>query len=123
ARSAADPHQARLDAFLLGGDTRAEAWLKPLLQDRLPAQAFGRRLLRPGATAPVPMQARGKVVCSCFGVTETAIRRQLPRCAGTDRERLAALQGELKCGTNCGSCLPELQRMLHAAPAVEGVLP
>ncbi|MCU4120873.1 nitrate reductase [Variovorax sp. N23] len=126
-RSAADPHQARLDAFLLGGDTRAEAWLKPLLQDQLPAQAFGRQLLRPGATAPVPMQARGKVVCSCFGVTETAIRLQLPRCTGTDRERLAALQGELKCGTNCGSCLPELQRMLHATPAEaaapEAVLP
>ena len=63
------------------------------------------------------VQARGKVVCSCFGVTETAIQLHLPRCAGADRERLAALQGELKCGTNCGSCLPELQRMLHATPA------
>lgn len=117
-RRAADPQEARLDAFLLGGDTRAEAWLKPLLQDQLPAQAFGRQLLRPGATAPLPMQARGKVVCSCFGVTESAIRLQLPRCAGSDRERLSALQGELQCGTNCGSCLPELQRMLHATPAV-----
>jgi assimilatory nitrate reductase catalytic subunit len=121
-RSDADPQEARLDAFLLGGDTRAEAWLKPLLQDQLPAQAFGRQLLRPGATAPVPMQARGKVVCSCFGVTETAIRMQLPRCAGSARERLAALQGELKCGTNCGSCLPELQRMLHATPAAAEVV-
>lgn len=116
-RSDADPQEVRLDAFLLGGDTRAEAWLKPLLQDQLPAQAFGRQLLRPGATAPVRVQARGKVVCSCFGVTETAILQQLPRCAGTGRERLAALQDALKCGTNCGSCLPELQRMLHATPA------
>jgi assimilatory nitrate reductase catalytic subunit len=125
-RSAADPQEARLDAFLLGGDTRAEAWLKTLLQDQLPAQAFGRQLLRPGATAPVSVKARGKTVCSCFGVTETAILQQLPRCAGTGRERLAALQGALKCGTNCGSCLPELQRMLHATPAVappEAVLP
>ncbi|MDM0119519.1 nitrate reductase [Variovorax arabinosiphilus] len=116
-RSDTDPQEARLDTFLLGGDTRAEAWLKPLLQDQLPAQAFGRQLLRPGVTAPVPMQARGKVVCSCFGVTETAIQLHLPRCTGADRERLAALQGELQCGTNCGSCLPELQRMLHATPA------
>ncbi|TPG27352.1 nitrate reductase [Variovorax guangxiensis] len=113
-RSAADPTEARLDAFLLGGDTRSEAWIKPLLQDQLPAQAFGRQLLRPGATAPVRIQARGKVVCSCFGVTETAILTRLPQCTSNDRQRLAALQGELKCGTNCGSCLPELRRMLHA---------
>ncbi|MGJ7521571.1 nitrate reductase [Variovorax sp. LT1P1] len=117
-RSDGDPQEARLEAFLLGGDTRAEAWLKPLLQDQLPAQAFGRQLLRPGATAPVPLQARGRVVCSCFGVTESVIRLQLPRCTGSDRERLSALQDALKCGTNCGSCLPELQRMLHATPAV-----
>jgi assimilatory nitrate reductase catalytic subunit len=116
-RPAADPQEARLEAVLLGGDTRAEAWLMTLLQDQLPAQAFGRQLLRPGATAPVRVEARGKVVCSCFGVTETAILQQLPHCAGTGRERLAALQGALRCGTNCGSCLPELQRMLHATPA------
>ena len=26
---------------------------------------------------------------------------------------LATLQGELKCGTNCGSCVPELKRLSH----------
>ena len=39
---------AGLEAFLLGGDTRAEAWIRPLLQDELPAQAYGRLLLRAG---------------------------------------------------------------------------
>jgi assimilatory nitrate reductase catalytic subunit len=116
-RTGASGEEAHLEGFLLAGDTRAEAWIKILLQDQLPAQAFGRQLLRPGATAPVSIQARGKIVCSCFGVTETAILSQLPKCTGSDKQRLAALQGELKCGTNCGSCLPELQRMLHALPA------
>ena len=43
----------RLQAFVLAGDIRAEAWIKDLLQQQLPAQAFGRQLLRPDATAPV----------------------------------------------------------------------
>ena len=105
---------AHLEAFLLGGDTRAEAWIKTLLQEQLPAQAFGRLLLRPGATAPAGVAARGKVVCSCFGVTATAITEKLRSCVGDDKQRLGALQGALQCGTNCGSCLPELQRMVRS---------
>ncbi|MDL9998773.1 molybdopterin-dependent oxidoreductase [Variovorax sp. J22P240] len=110
-RDGADAH---LEGFLLGGDTRAEAWIKALLQDRLPAQAFGRQLLRPGASAPSGVAARGKVICSCFGVTQTAISEQVVLIRGTDDERLAKLQATLKCGTNCGSCLPELKRMVRA---------
>ncbi len=106
---------AHLEAFLLGGDTRAEAWIKTLLQEQLPAQAFGRQLLRPGTTAPAGVAARGKVVCSCFGVTATAIAEKLRSCVGDDKQRLAALQGALPCGTNCGSCLPELQRMVRTS--------
>ena len=33
------------------------------------------------------------------------------------RGALLRLQAELKCGTNCGSCLPELRRLVAAAPA------
>ena len=108
---------AHLEAFLLGGDTRAEAWIKALLQDQLPAQAYGRLLLRPGATAPAGVVARGKIVCSCFGVTETAILAQLASTQGSDEQRLAALQGALQCGTNCGSCLPELRRAVRTSNA------
>ena len=45
--------QALLDGFLLAGDTSAEAWIKTLLQDSLPAQSYGRLLLVPGSKAPV----------------------------------------------------------------------
>ena len=119
-----DGQSAHLEGFLLGGDVRAEAWIRTLLQERLPAQTFGRLLLRPGATAPAGVAARGKTVCSCFGVTETAIAATLTGCAGSDKERLAALQGALRCGTNCGSCIPELQRMVRAtAPAATAGAP
>jgi assimilatory nitrate reductase catalytic subunit len=117
ARLVRDGEDARLEGFLLAGDTRAEAWIKTLLQEQLPAQAYGRQLLRPGATAPAGVAARGKVVCSCFGVTQTAIGEQLPTLSGSDEQRLAALQGALKCGTNCGSCLPELKRMVRTQHA------
>ena len=113
-RLARNGEQARLEAFVLAGDTSAQAWVKTLLQEELPAQAYGRLLLVPGAKAPVAVQSRGKQVCTCFNVTGPAIDACLAGCSGTDDERLAALQGALKCGTNCGSCVPELKRMVKA---------
>lgn len=120
---AAGPGDAdlRLHAVLLAGDTRAESWLRTLLQEEQPAQAYGRLLLAPGAQAPagaLAVQSRGKPVCSCMNVTDAAITGQLARCHGSDVERLAQLQSALGCGTQCGSCVPELRRMVRAcAPA------
>jgi assimilatory nitrate reductase catalytic subunit len=107
----------RLVAVLLAGDTRAECWIKPLLQNELPAEAYGRRLLMPGATAPVALPASSPQVCTCFNVSEGAIRSALSTCEGDAGQRLAALQGRLACGTNCGSCLPEVQRLVRATVA------
>jgi assimilatory nitrate reductase catalytic subunit len=109
--------ELRLEALLLAGDTSAQAWLKALLLQQLPAQAYGRLLLAPGAKAPVALQPRGQQVCACFGVPAPAIVAHLAQCGGSETERLASLQGALKCGTNCGSCVPELKRMVRAVPA------
>ncbi|MDP2262597.1 MAG: molybdopterin-dependent oxidoreductase [Hydrogenophaga sp.] len=103
-----------LDGFVLAGDTRAEAWIKPLLQDGLPAASYGRQLLMPGAKAPIAVAARSRQVCTCLDVSEDAINRELPRCTGNESQRLAALQGNLQCGTKCGSCIPELRRLVRA---------
>ena len=48
-------------------------------------------------------------VCACFKVGEEQIREAV--AAGAT---LAALQKNLKCGTNCGSCVPELRRLVAA---------
>ncbi len=103
-----------LEAIVLAGDTSAEGWLKTLLQEELPAQSYGRLLLVPGAKAPVAVQSRGKPVCTCLNVTDVAITAELAQCHGTDDDRLAQMQGKLRCGTNCGSCLPELKRMVRS---------
>lgn len=100
---------------MLAGDTSAQSWIKTLLQDELPAQAYGRILLVPGAKAPVGVQSRGKQVCTCFNVRDANINTQLSQCKGNEDQRLAQLQGALKCGTNCGSCLPEVKRLVRVA--------
>ncbi|MFB0898284.1 MAG: molybdopterin-dependent oxidoreductase [Polaromonas sp.] len=119
--------QVELTGFVLAGDTSAEAWIKTLLLEGLPAQAYGRQLLLPGAKAPMAVQSRGKPVCTCFNVTDAAIEAQLALIhedAGSaadlmhDAQRLAALQSALKCGTNCGSCVPELKRLVRSARPV-----
>jgi assimilatory nitrate reductase catalytic subunit len=106
--------QATLEAFMLAGDTSAQGWIKSLLQDELPAQAYGRLLLLPGAKPPVAVPAKGNQVCSCFNVSETAIDAHLAQCIGSAQEQLASLQNALQCGTNCGSCIPQLQRMIRS---------
>ena len=105
-----------LEGVVLAGDTSAEGWLKTLLQEELPAQTYGRLLLVPSAKAPVAVQSRGKTICTCFNVTDVAITGELAHCHchGTDDDRLAQLQNQLRCGTQCGSCLPELKRMVRA---------
>ena len=107
----------RLVSFLLAGDTSAEAWIKTLLQDQLPAGDYGRRLLMPGAAAPATLAPQSPQVCACFNVSADAIRGALPRCGGSGEERLAELQAQLHCGTNCGSCVPELRRLIRSVPA------
>jgi assimilatory nitrate reductase catalytic subunit len=113
-----------LAGFVLAGDTSAQAWIKTLLQDELPAQAYGRLLLLPGATPPVAVQSRGQLVCTCLNVSDMAIDGHLALLAAggggaghlhTDEERLASLQATLQCGTNCGSCVPELKRRVRSA--------
>jgi assimilatory nitrate reductase catalytic subunit len=116
-RLARHGENAQLAAFMLAGDTSAQAWIRTLLQDELPAQAYGRLLLSPGAKPPVAVQSRGKLVCTCFNVTDHEIAQCLADVEGEPAARLAALQGGLKCGTNCGSCIPELKRMVRETAA------
>ncbi len=99
----------------------AEQWLRSFIDTRQDVSRLGAALLAGGAHAPVPVQARGAAVCSCLGVSEPTIRACLAEVAGTPHERLAALQARHRCGTQCGSCLPELKRLVlqvHPASAM-----
>jgi assimilatory nitrate reductase catalytic subunit len=102
-----------LQGFVLAGDTSAQAWIKTLLQDQLDASTYGRLLLSPGAKAPVAIQSKGTQVCACFNVTEQEITAQLQDSPGNPADCLSQLQSALKCGTNCGSCLPQLNKLVR----------
>jgi assimilatory nitrate reductase catalytic subunit len=104
---------AKLQGFVLAGDVSAEGWIKTLLQDELDAQSYGRLLLSPGSRAPIAIQSKGNQVCSCFNVSESEIHGFLKTCEGSDTERFNSLQIQLKCGTNCGSCVPQLKKMIR----------
>jgi assimilatory nitrate reductase catalytic subunit len=114
-RQSEDDTHTSLVGFLLAGDTSAQSWMTTLLKESLPAHAYGRALLVPGAAPPIPVVSRGQQVCACFNVTNTAIASHLKTCTGTPSHWLASLQSALKCGTNCGSCVPQLQRMVRGA--------
>jgi hypothetical protein len=89
---------AHLTSFVLAGDTTAEGWVRALLQDRLPAQSYGRLLLKPDAKPPVALAERGRQVCACFNVSEPAIqdaqRRRRPAAGAT--ATVAALRHQLR---------------------------
>ena len=66
--------------------------------------------LAPVSVPPSGKQGRGKIVCNCLNVAETEIKAAIS--AGAD---FSCLQNTLKCGTECGSCVPELKRLLASS--------
>jgi assimilatory nitrate reductase catalytic subunit len=108
-----EDNKASIEGFLLAGDTSAQAWVTALLQGQQDASAYGRLLLVPGSQAPVAVQAKGTQVCSCFNVSEPDIQAFLKNSEGSEEQCLNALQGALKCGTNCGSCVPQLKKLVR----------
>ena len=53
----------------------------------------------------------GPVICACFGVGRTTICDAI---AGGARSA-ADIGARLKAGTNCGSCIPEVKRLIAQA--------
>jgi assimilatory nitrate reductase catalytic subunit len=73
-----------------------------------------RRMLLSGKSADGLVSA-GPIVCACFGVGRTTICDAI--AAGA---RSAAEIGvQLKAGTNCGSCIPEMKRLIAQAHAAD----
>jgi assimilatory nitrate reductase catalytic subunit len=105
----------RVSGACLAGDAIGEHWLREFHAQGLSVAALGARLLVPSATAPAALAARGRIVCSCHGIGEATILAALQAAEGDAAARLAATQQQLRCGTQCGSCLPELRRLAAAS--------
>ena len=90
----------------LAGETAARDWLLDVMARGAPAADLRRWLFAPVFQPPAGTRPRGRIICNCADVSEAEIRADL--AAGLD---LAAIQAMRKCGTTCGSCLPELKRL------------
>jgi len=102
--------QGRLEAALFVGPAALRPhWDAVKLMFATPSlDAAARRLLLSGRAAG-GIADPGPVVCACFGVGLTAIRAALASGAAGS---VAEIGAALRAGTNCGSCIPELKKLV-----------
>ncbi len=102
----------RIVALRLAGETAARQWLRGLWESGSADAELRRWLLAPLSAPPGNAKVgTDRTLCNCLNVSQSAI------CAGIERGLdLAGLKQELGCGTSCGSCVPELKRLLAHQP-------
>jgi assimilatory nitrate reductase catalytic subunit len=104
----------RLEVLLSTGPSQDDAgldWAIELLaKDRID-QATRRHIL--AGRAPQAGESAGRQVCACFGVRQNAIEEEARQGAIT----VEAIGKTLKAGTNCGSCRPEIRKIVEACLA------
>lgn len=105
-------NDGKLSGVRLTGETVARDWLKEIIARGSDAQSVRPWLFAPLSAPPAGQPQRGRIVCNCMDVSEQEILAEFGN--GLD---LPAIQRKLKCGTECGSCLPELKRLI-AQPSV-----
>ena len=102
----------RIIAIRLAGETLAQHWLHNLWLEGHTTEQLRRWMLAPLSAPPGDGAAVGmanKILCNCRNVSHSAV------CAGIGRGLdLQGLKQELGCGTQCGSCVPEIKRLLAA---------
>ena len=114
--ASASPGQRQLQGFLTAGDSRSARWLKTLLQEGTWLKWPARQWLMASDAPPEGAAPVSRQVCSCLNVREDAIAACLQSQTGSEDQRLAGLQSQLRCGTQCGSCVPELRKIIQLAP-------
>jgi len=88
-------------------DLPARSWLSQLFVEESITDEMRLSLLagKPGAGLPDV----GPLVCACFGVGENTIKDAVG-CG--DAKTVADIGEQLKAGTNCGSCIPEIKKLI-----------
>ena len=101
-------HQDRLVGAILIGDKNEFQEYRDLIANRTELSDKRLQLLRSGGPAAPVL---GKLVCSCNGVGADNLRQAIATGCGSLKE----LCTNTGAGTGCGSCRPEVQRILEAS--------
>ncbi|WP_422474761.1 molybdopterin-dependent oxidoreductase [Endozoicomonas sp. ALB032] len=105
----------QLQALLIIGESLSDcdrAWLQAAFEkEDIPFSERWRLL----AGMPPQGEDTGKVVCACFGVGEKTICRVIEEEGFSDPAQVGL---SLKAGTNCGSCIPEIRKLITSAAAL-----
>lgn len=91
----------------IGGDLSEAQWLRKLMLEGRDVGEFRAFLLAPGG-AISKVDNKGRVVCVCQNVGEFELKDAITGGANT----IEALKARTLAGTGCGSCVPEIKRML-----------
>lgn len=106
------------------GDASPYTSLRPLQGRELPAEP-GAFLSAATASAPDTELPDDATLCSCNNVTAGSIRDAINGCGSCDGaepvRELGALKGCTRAGTQCGSCVPMLKKLLEGELAKSGI--
>jgi assimilatory nitrate reductase catalytic subunit len=62
----------------------------------------------------VDIKPKGKAICNCFNVSADTMKQCLSKMPAETNpdDAMTSLQSETQCGTNCGSCKPEVKQII-----------
>ena len=100
--------KSKVTGVRLVGETLAADWLKDVMTTGQFSDELRRWALAPLSAPPTGQRGRGKIICNCLDVSQNEIIENIG--LGAD---LITLQNKLKCGTECGSCVPELRKLVQ----------
>ncbi len=107
------------------GDATPYMSLRPLLGRELPAEPGAYLTAAGGGEAPETELPDDAILCSCNNVPAGSIRDAINGCGACDGNAPAQELGELKsctrAGTQCGSCVPMLKKLLEGELKKSGI--
>ncbi|MDT0194537.1 nitrite reductase large subunit NirB [Arthrobacter sp. AB6] len=107
------------------GDATPYMSLRPLLGRELPAEPGAFLSAAGGGDAPETELPDDATLCSCNNVTAGSIRDAINGCGACEGnapvQELGELKGCTRAGTQCGSCVPMLKKLLETELTKSGV--
>ncbi len=91
----------------VGGDIGEAKWLRKLMLEGTDVGDMRPFLLAPSSVVNTE-DTKGKIICACHNVGEIEIKEAIASGCGD----LETLKNCTKAGTGCGSCVPEMKRLL-----------